>query len=54
MLQNIGNLKTVVDAKEQFMQPMASFLVSGVEKVKKYITMLIDVEDNTSKNHHYL
>ena len=50
MLQNIGNLKTMVDAKEQFMHPMTSFLVNGVEKVKKYVTMLIDVQDNTSKS----
>ena len=40
----MGNLQTSVDAKEQFMSPMAALLKEGVDKVKTYINQLIDVQ----------
>ena len=49
VLQNIGNLQSEVEAKEQFMQPMSAFLAEGVEEVKTYVSKLIDVEDSTSE-----
>ena len=44
LIQTMGNLQTSVDAKEQFMSPMATLLKEGVDKVKTYINQLIDVQ----------
>ena len=44
LIQTMGNLQTSVDAKEQFMSPMAALLKEGVDKVKTYINQLIDVQ----------
>uniref|UniRef100_A0A1X7U651 Ras GTPase-activating protein n=2 Tax=Amphimedon queenslandica TaxID=400682 RepID=A0A1X7U651_AMPQE len=44
LIQTMGNLQTAVDAKEQFMSPMATLLKEGVDKVKTYINQLIDVQ----------
>jgi RAS protein activator-like 1 len=43
VIQTIGNLQTVIDAKEQFMSPMVGILQNSVQQTKAYVTQLIDV-----------